>query len=257
MKDFYSPELSPYYDIVLYGKKTHVAGENEMEFMNYAFREYPPAVISNILDIGCGTGRFTVPLAKAGYTLTGMDKSGGMLDVCVKKLKEAGTNADLIKLSLSEFGPVSMFEGAICMDSVLCYGGSSESISTGLAKIHACLCRDGVAVIETWNLRSNMHLLNREHEFINEDGGIKAKVREKNTYDAYRNILTITICAEINDNGKIFTGTHEEKLMIPDFEVMKHMMEKAGFAGIEIYSDFDGTPASEPGASMLYIGRKG
>jgi len=257
LKDFYGPGLSSYYDLVLYGKLSYTAGEREMEFINYAFREYPPAVLSNILDIGCGTGRFTVPLAKAGYTVTGIDMSPDMIDTCREKLKAAGLKADLIKLSLSEFGPQSMFEGVICMDSVLCYGADTTKIAEGLSRIHGCLCRDGVAVIETWNLRSHMTLLNREHEFINNDAGAEARVREKNTYDSYRNILTISLEAEIKDKGRVVKGSHEEKLLIPDFTTMKHMMERAGFRNVEAYSGFDGAPETEPGDSMLYIGRKG
>jgi SAM-dependent methyltransferase len=34
---------------------------------------------SNILEIGCGTGRFVAPLAMAGYLTIGIDTSGGML----------------------------------------------------------------------------------------------------------------------------------------------------------------------------------
>ena len=43
-----------------------------------------------VLDLGCGTGSITVPLAKKGYTLTGVDLSPEMLSLAAKKAEEAG-----------------------------------------------------------------------------------------------------------------------------------------------------------------------
>lgn len=40
-----------------------------------------------ILELGCGTGRVLLPLARAGYEVTGVDLSGSMLDVCRAKLE--------------------------------------------------------------------------------------------------------------------------------------------------------------------------
>jgi ubiquinone/menaquinone biosynthesis C-methylase UbiE len=49
----------------------------------------------HVLDMGCGTGRFTVPLAECGAIVTGFDISRAMLDVADRKLTERGLKADL------------------------------------------------------------------------------------------------------------------------------------------------------------------
>ncbi|MER7759606.1 methyltransferase domain-containing protein [Streptomyces sp. NPDC097619] len=48
-----------------------------------------------VLDIGCGTGRFTVPMAAAGAEVSGLDISRAMLDVTAGKLAARGLTADL------------------------------------------------------------------------------------------------------------------------------------------------------------------
>ncbi|OPC78086.1 ubiquinone biosynthesis methyltransferase UbiE [Embleya scabrispora] len=48
-----------------------------------------------VLDMGCGTGRFTVPMAERGALLSGLDISRAMLDVAERKLAERGLSADL------------------------------------------------------------------------------------------------------------------------------------------------------------------
>ena len=40
-----------------------------------------------ILELGCGTGRVLLPLARAGHEVTGIDLSERMLDVCRAKLR--------------------------------------------------------------------------------------------------------------------------------------------------------------------------
>jgi len=48
-----------------------------------------------ILDMGCGTGRFTVPLAVMGAEVTGLDLTPGMLEQTARKLDEAHCSATL------------------------------------------------------------------------------------------------------------------------------------------------------------------
>lgn len=48
-----------------------------------------------VLDIGCGTGRFTVPMAALGAQVTGLDLSRAMLDTAGAKLAELNLTADL------------------------------------------------------------------------------------------------------------------------------------------------------------------
>ena len=44
---------------------------------------------ARILDMGCGTGRHVIPLAKLGFMVTGVDLSKGMLEIARKAADEA------------------------------------------------------------------------------------------------------------------------------------------------------------------------
>ncbi|WP_410665358.1 class I SAM-dependent methyltransferase [Amycolatopsis sp. lyj-84] len=49
---------------------------------------------TKVLDMGCGTGRFTIPLALAGARMTGLDLTAAMLDQARTKAKAAGVDID-------------------------------------------------------------------------------------------------------------------------------------------------------------------
>lgn len=54
------------------------------------WRRVAAAAAGPVLELGCGTGRVTVPLARAGIPLTGIDLSSPMLDRARTRLRRAG-----------------------------------------------------------------------------------------------------------------------------------------------------------------------
>ncbi|MEZ3183083.1 methyltransferase domain-containing protein [Streptomyces pimonensis] len=72
------------------GPSDEMFTQSERDFLTEAIR---PG--ETVLDIGCGTGRFTVPMAEKGANVSGLDISRPMLDVASRKLAERGLSADL------------------------------------------------------------------------------------------------------------------------------------------------------------------
>ena len=55
------------------------------------------------LDIGCGTGRFFIPLAQSGWDMTGVDSSEAMLSVLKQKMKKYKIEGETIHSDFSLF----------------------------------------------------------------------------------------------------------------------------------------------------------
>ena len=78
--------------------------------------QVPPA--SQILDIGCGTGRHGIALAQRGYQVTGVDLSAGMLAEAQRSAAAAGVEATWIQGSATELSsqlPLATFDAVICL----------------------------------------------------------------------------------------------------------------------------------------------
>jgi 2-polyprenyl-3-methyl-5-hydroxy-6-metoxy-1,4-benzoquinol methylase len=62
--------------------------------VNFVEKELANDRTKRILDIGCGTGRHAIELAKRGYRVTGFDLSEGQLRLAKQKAEAAGATVD-------------------------------------------------------------------------------------------------------------------------------------------------------------------
>lgn len=105
---FYFDKYAPQYDKEEYA----LSWREEVDFMEDVFQLRPG---SSVLDIGCGTGRHSVELARRGYQVTGIDFSVGMLAVARQKAEQVGVNVEWIEADVTTFRFTKLFDAAICM----------------------------------------------------------------------------------------------------------------------------------------------
>ncbi len=74
-----------------------------------------------ILDIGCGTGRHAIELAKRGYSVTGVDLSDAQLNRAKQKALNAGVKVNFLKKDARKLDYDKTFDVAI----MLCEGAFS------------------------------------------------------------------------------------------------------------------------------------
>jgi SAM-dependent methyltransferase len=71
------------------------------------YLEYAQKQKGNILELGCGTGRVSIELAKSGYFVTGLDLSEPMLEIYKNKIENLSQNIqekiNLINGNMAEF----------------------------------------------------------------------------------------------------------------------------------------------------------
>jgi len=85
--------------------------ETEMAFVLSKIRSS-----DDILDMGCGTGRFTIPLAQVARKVTGLDVSAAMIAKAREKAEEAGLSIDFREADMENMPFLdNSFDTVICM----------------------------------------------------------------------------------------------------------------------------------------------
>ena len=69
----------------------------------------------SVLDVGCGTGRHSLELARRGYNVTGIDISEKMLDRGREIAEEENLDIEFIKANAVDFKLKKRYDSAVCL----------------------------------------------------------------------------------------------------------------------------------------------
>lgn len=96
----------------------------DAEFVDRALALRPS---SRILDLGCGFGRHSVPLAGRGYKVTGVDLSQVMLDHASRLARERGVEVELLRRDMRDLAGLGSFDACACLYTVIGYFDDDEN----------------------------------------------------------------------------------------------------------------------------------
>ncbi len=140
---------------------------NTIAEVDFLLEELDVAQGGRILDIGCGTGRHAIELAKRGSQVVGVDLSAEMLTEARKAAAKAGVVVQWVHADATRFVSRDAFDAAIC----LCEGAFSlldidddpmEHDLAILRNIHSALKSGGSFVLTTLNRYAKIRQFTQE-----------------------------------------------------------------------------------------------
>ncbi|HPR31652.1 MAG TPA: class I SAM-dependent methyltransferase [Prolixibacteraceae bacterium] len=182
---------------------------------------------ATFLDLGCGTGRHSIELAKRGYTVTGIDLSENMLNRAKEKACEAGVKVSFIRADARDFHFSQSFDRVV----MLCEGGFSlmetDEMNFSILKNAANVLKPGGKFIFTC-LNALFPLFHSIDDFVTAGTfGV-----QKSNFDLmqFRDFSTYTIP---DDDGKEMVLTCNERYYAPS--EIRFMLHLLGFSKVEIF----------------------
>jgi 2-polyprenyl-3-methyl-5-hydroxy-6-metoxy-1,4-benzoquinol methylase len=182
-----------------------------------------------ILDIGCGTGRHTIELAKRGYLAKGIDLSIDQLDKAKQKASAAGILVEFEQKDARDFSYPNQFNLAI----MICEGAFSlmetdEMNYLILQNAFNSITSGGKLVFTTLN--GLFPLFHSVKDFIN--NGIVEGESKENTFDlmTFRDYSTFDV---VDDKGNRKVLECNERYYVPS--EINWLLKSIGFTDIAIH----------------------
>jgi SAM-dependent methyltransferase len=148
MTEVFGADYADSYD-ALYADKDYGA---ECDLLEEIFRGTDRPVRS-VLDLGCGTGRHSVELARRGYELVGVDLSEGMLDRASRLAISEGVagSTTFVLGDIQKIHVGRRFDAVLSMFAVVGYQISDSAVRATLANVRRHLEPGGTFVFDVWH----------------------------------------------------------------------------------------------------------
>ncbi len=117
----------------------------------------------NILELCCGTGRLTIPLAKEGYNIVGVDNNTSMLKQAKGKANELKTPIEFIKSDIRSLDLPEVYDIIFIPFNSIHHLYSNQDFFNVLISVKKHLKKNGYFIFDCYN--PNIHyIVNSEQE---------------------------------------------------------------------------------------------
>ncbi len=227
MKQWYEELFTNYAN--QYEKESFTKGTlGEVDFIE---KEIDCKRSSKILDIGCGTGRHSIELARRGYTVTGIDLSESMLAKAGQKAKQANVKVEFVQSDARALKFVNQFDLAI----MLCEGGFSlmetDEMNYAILQSAAKALREKGKFIFT-TLNALFPLFHSIKNFLDTAKIEGTTACEESSFDLMT-FRDTSVTSVVDDSGERKELHCTERFYVPS--EISWMLKSLGFTTIDIY----------------------
>ncbi|WP_437373441.1 class I SAM-dependent methyltransferase [Maribacter litoralis] len=171
------------YDANVYdGMNTNLA---DLQFYK---RWLPKNKNSRILELCCGTGRLTLPIAQAGYNISGVDNTSSMLEAAKEKASKEGLEVEFINADIRTLDLPDQYDLIFIPFNSIHHLYTNEDVFMAFSVVKRHLKEGGIFLLDCFNPNIQFIVESEKEqkeiaEYTTEDGReilIKQKMRFEN-----------------------------------------------------------------------------
>jgi len=205
---------------------------------------------ARVLDLCCGWGRHTIPMAERGFRVTGLDLSKYHIRLAKQAAKRAGVEAEFINADMREIPGRARYDAVYNCFTSFGYLESEAEDQRVLEGIHRALKPGGRFFIDTMN-HDNLMRIFRESEFREQPDG--AFMMERRMFDIHTGRINVDWFYEPKD-GKRIKQSHSLRLYT--FTELAAQLERAGLTVTATYGGFDGSALSMYSSRVVVVAER-
>jgi len=217
-----------------------------------------------VLELGCGTGRIALPLARAGCTVVGLDRSQVMLSLAREKLnREPG---DLSSSILWVEGDLSSFQlgqkfDLVTLSQNTLHELTRDGVRAVFRQIREHLKEDGMIFIDLSNpylyfsYREGDNIWVEDQSFQDPESGYLLHQRSTVSIDPRKQQIRVLRALKMQEGesmqGKHYTYESTYHLIYP--HEVDLLLDKAGLKLVELFGGYNREPFGEGSERLLVI----
>ena len=237
------------YDANIYdGMNTHV------EDLQFYKRWLPKNKKAKILELCCGTGRLTLPIAKDGYNISGVDYTPSMLEQAKLKATEVGLEINFIEADIRTFDLQEKFDLIFIPFNSIHHLYRNEDLLKALTCVKNHLKEEGLFLLDCFNPNIQYIVENEKSqaviaEYTTEDGrGVL--IKQTMQYESVTQINRIQWHYFINGEFHS-TQNLDMRLFFP--QELDSYLEQAGFNIVHKFGGFEEESFDDKSEKQIYI----
>lgn len=208
----------------------------------------PPG--SKVLDLCCGHGRHSIPLAQRGYQVTGLDLSEVFLEKARADAEQAGVQVRWVHSDMRQVPFEAEFDAVINIFTAFGYLESDHEDQKVLRQVCKALKPGGLFLIETINRESIMRRLMPYDISRHEDGLL---VLNERYFDLLTSRMAVRVTMIERDGARREYG---HALRFYTLTELAHMLEVAGLRLEDYYGGLDGSTLTLDSRGLVVLSRK-
>src|SRR5918994_5124392 len=221
-----------------------------------------------VLEIACGTGRVAIPIARQGFTVTGLDVVPDMLELA--RSKSAGLPVRWVEGDARSFDLGERFRLVFLTGNAFQLFLTNADQEALLGRVRAHLHEEGMFAFETRNPRWGgrgggeearaglfVDLETRAEEEARpsyvDARGREVRVFDTRAYDHIAQILHWTTHRRWDEGGRERTKTTRIALRYTFPQELAALLDRNGFTIVRWYGDWNGEPLAATSPSIIVV----
>jgi 2-polyprenyl-3-methyl-5-hydroxy-6-metoxy-1,4-benzoquinol methylase len=207
-----------------------------------------------ILELACGTGRLTVPLAKQASLCVGLDSSAAMLKCAREKALAAGARVDFLLADMAEFDLCQQFDLIVMSCNSMAHLLTDQQLGSCLRSIRCHLSRNGVFAFDVVNPRRKLLSRTRKMRLKRALSSPELRVREEVHYDEKSRICEAKMNVHDRNGTTYELGALFLRQRFPD--ELTGLLAQSGLTLLARYGDFDRRKFSSASGQQICIAQR-
>jgi SAM-dependent methyltransferase len=214
-----------------------------------------------VLEIGCGTGRVTIPLACAGLDVVGIDLAEPMLEVARQRVEDepmpARKRVRLMHGDMCDFRMDIAFACAIIPASTFAVLLTREDQESTLSGIHACLRQEGrlafdVRRFDDWIESGRLPPV----RCASPDGRVDFTEERSFEFDRSTRVMKAALSYTFHAPEHLGSVTETTEGLVLSRAGVEEVLAGTGFVLEAVWGDYDKTPLQPESERMIFVARK-